>query len=130
MTPQTPTHAPGPIPTNEVATAVGSVTGGSPPPPEAGPGGPDGWPSIPGHEILCELGRGGMGVVYKAHHRLLDRVVAAKVVLHGEHSTGEARQRFLTEARAVARLCHPHIVQIHEIGEAGPLPYFTMEFCP
>ncbi|HWG42526.1 MAG TPA: protein kinase [Gemmataceae bacterium] len=85
------------------------------------------------YEILGELGRGGMGVVYKARHLKLQRVVALKMLLGGSFVTSEERARFRTEAEAVARLRHPNIVQIYEVGEhdvgAGlPRPYFTLEF--
>jgi hypothetical protein len=86
--------------------------------------------SIPGYLLLGELGRGGMGVVYKARQIGLDRVVALKAILHAAHAGSDALTRFHTEARAVARLIHPHIVQIHEIGEHNGLPFFSMEFCP
>lgn len=86
-------------------------------------------PTVPGHELLEELGRGGMGVVYKARRTALDRVVALKVVLHAEHAGSKAHARLWKEARAIARLQHPNIVQIYEVGEQEP-PYFSMEFCP
>lgn len=95
---------------------------------------PDKYPEVAGHEILGVLGRGGMGVVYKARQVKLNRLVALKMILGGEHAGPEQFDRFLVEARAVARLQHPHIVQIHEIGEwrggdmSTPLPYFSLEF--
>jgi tetratricopeptide (TPR) repeat protein/tRNA A-37 threonylcarbamoyl transferase component Bud32 len=84
--------------------------------------------SVPGFEILEELGRGGMGVVYKARHLRLKRIVALKMILAGAHASRDLIARFLTEAQAVAQLQHPHIVQIYEIGEQGGLPFFSLEF--
>ncbi len=86
------------------------------------------WPTVPGYEIIAELGRGGMGLVYHAKHVKFDRMVALKMILAGEHDGAEHTARFLTEARAVARLTHPNIVQIYEIGEHKELPYFSLEY--
>jgi tetratricopeptide (TPR) repeat protein/tRNA A-37 threonylcarbamoyl transferase component Bud32 len=78
-------------------------------------------------EILAELGRGGMGVVYKARHRTLKRIVALKMIGDGKYASREIRERFLIEAEAVARLHHPNIVQIHDTGEADGRPFVTLE---
>jgi WD40 repeat protein len=86
-------------------------------------------PAVPGYELLREIGRGGMGIVYLARHTRLDRPVALKMILAGGHA-GEAHLgRFQTEAHAIARLNHPNIVQIYEVGEHGGLPFFSLEFC-
>ncbi len=87
-------------------------------------------PSIPGYEITGVLGRGGMGIVYKARQAGLNRDVALKMILKGEHASASAVVRFLTEARAIAQLNHPNIVQVYEINENKDLPYFSLEFCP
>jgi hypothetical protein len=83
---------------------------------------------VPGYEIETVLGRGGMGVVYKARHLALKRTVALKMVLAGGHAGPQELARFRLEAEAVARLQHPNIVQIHEIGEADGHPYCALEF--
>jgi WD40 repeat protein len=84
--------------------------------------------SITGYDILGVLGRGGMGVVYKARHLALKRTVALKMVLAGGHAAPQELARFRLEAEAVARLSHPNIVQIHEVGEADGQPYCALEF--
>jgi serine/threonine protein kinase len=85
-------------------------------------------PVVPGYEIEDELGRGGMGVVYKARSFRLNRPVALKMILAGAHAGREAALRFLTEAEAGARLQHPNIVQIFHLDEYGGHPHFEMEF--
>jgi hypothetical protein len=86
-------------------------------------------PQVAGYSILGILGTGGMGVVYRAEQTALRRVVALKMILHGDYVGAEQRRRFQTEAEAIAALQHPHIVQVHEVGEHNGLPYFSMEFC-
>jgi serine/threonine protein kinase len=86
-------------------------------------------PTLPGdYEIVRELGRGGMGVVYLAKQKSLGREVAVKVLRPGEATFGPLVKRFLEEARHLAQLRHPNIVSIHEIGRADKEPYFTMDY--
>jgi serine/threonine-protein kinase len=86
--------------------------------------------TIAGYEVLEVLGRGAMGVVYKARHLRLDRLVAIKMILAGAHAGSGQLARFETEARAVAGLQHPNIVAIHEVGEHDGLPFLSLEYCP
>jgi eukaryotic-like serine/threonine-protein kinase len=87
-------------------------------------------PTIPGYLIEGELGRGAMGIVYLARQARLNRPCALKVILAGVHADPVATVRFLGEAEAVARLQHPHIVQIHHTGEADGLPFLELEYLP
>jgi serine/threonine protein kinase len=85
--------------------------------------------ALPGYELLGDLGRGGMGVVYRARQTNLNRVVALKMILAGGHAAASELARFRTEAEAIGRLQHPNIVQVHEVGEHEGRPFFSLEFC-
>jgi WD40 repeat protein/serine/threonine protein kinase len=85
-------------------------------------------PAIPGYEILDVLGKGGMGLVYKARHLTLKRTVALKVIRDSKHADRETVVRFRREAEAAARLLHPNIVQIYEVGEYEGCPYLSLEY--
>ena len=84
-------------------------------------------PVIPGYEMVRLLGRGGMGVVFLARSQKLGRLVAVKMIAHAEDA-GFLSRRFQTEAEAIARLQHPHIVQIFEVGEAGGRAFLVLEY--
>jgi serine/threonine-protein kinase len=84
---------------------------------------------VPGYEILEELGRGGMGVVYRAYHLKLKRGVALKMILSGGHAGAAELARFRAEAEAIARLQHPNFVQVYEVGECQGRPFLALEFC-
>ncbi len=85
-------------------------------------------PSIPGYEVLGVLGRGGMGVVYRARQLRLDRPCALKMILSGVHAGPEAAVRFLSEAQLIARLRHPNVVQIHALGAVDEGPFLELEY--
>ena len=85
-------------------------------------------PAVPGYEVQSVLGRGGMGVVYRARHVALNRTVALKMLLSGAYAAAGALARFRREAEAVAGLRHPHIVQVYDVGQVEGRPYYTMEF--
>jgi serine/threonine-protein kinase len=84
-------------------------------------------PQIPGYEVEAVLGRGGMGIVFRARHLRLNRLVALKMLLGGAYAGPQDLARFQREAEAEAGLRHPHIVQVHDVGEHDGRPYFTME---
>jgi hypothetical protein len=91
-------------------------------------------PTVPGYEVLEELGRGGMGIVYRARQLNPRRIVALKMIRAGEYAGAEQLARFRTEAEAIARLQHPAIIHIHQVGEwhpadgGHPLPFLTLEY--
>jgi WD40 repeat protein len=127
-----PTLAPAPPQESETLPPRAAFTG-SPPatlPPTDGSGtvAPAFTGAPGGYEILKELGRGGMGVVYLVRDLKLQRLVALKMILHGSHAGAADLTRFLHEAEAIAQLQHPNIVQLFESGQYQGLPYFTLEY--
>jgi serine/threonine protein kinase len=95
--------------------------------PDVFPFSPGVLPVLSGYEVVGEIGRGGMGVVYKARQLSLNRPVALKMLQHGALAGASERSRFQAEAQAVGRLQHPNIVQVYEVAEQDGRPYFTME---
>jgi serine/threonine protein kinase len=87
-------------------------------------------PSLPGYELLEELGRGGMGVVYKARQTRLNRLVAVKMLPSGAAVSHHELERFRAEAETLARLHHPNIVTIYDVGEHDGRPFFVLEYIP
>ncbi len=85
-------------------------------------------PQVPGYEILAEVARGNMGVVYKARQVAQDRIVALKMLLLASFTGEEEIARFRNEAECITRLLHPNIVQVYDVGDVGGHPYFAMEF--
>ena len=84
-------------------------------------------PRVPGYDVVALLGRGGMGVVYKARHLRLNRFVALKMLITGGYAGPHERTRFQREAEAIASLRHPNIIHVHDVGDHDGWPYFTME---
>jgi tetratricopeptide (TPR) repeat protein/tRNA A-37 threonylcarbamoyl transferase component Bud32 len=84
-------------------------------------------PDIPGYDVQAILGRGGMGVVYKARHSRLNRLVALKMLQAGAYAGAQERARFQREAQVVAGLRHANIVQVYDVGDHDRCPFFTME---
>ncbi|MBX7106301.1 MAG: serine/threonine-protein kinase [Gemmataceae bacterium] len=117
---QTMADAPAPAP-SPTATCRPSTTGGDAPTQLA-------VPEVPGYELLGELGRGGVGVVFKARHLALNRVVALKLIRSSE-ARAKDQVRFQAEAEAAAALQHPNVAQIYETGRYESRPYIAMEFC-
>src|SRR5262249_14069006 len=115
-----------------VCTGANQVTEEIPPLPELAAGADQVRPGqlLTGFEILEELNRGGMGVIFKARQRGLNRLVALKVISPEQLSRPETRHRFQREVRAVALLNHPNIVTAYQTDLEGPLPYLAMEFVP
>ena len=97
--------------------AMSSNVPGQPPPADFGK-----------YELLGELGRGGMGVVYRARQKDLDRTVALKMILGSHLASEEQRARFQAEARMAAGLRHPNIIPVHEAGTLDGHPYFAMQY--
>ena len=104
----------------------------SPVGPETPPPGPsdEPWPVVPGYEVLGEIGRGGMGVVYKARHLKLNRLTALKVIRKERLAHPDAVRRFRREAQAAARLSHPNIVLVYECDQDGDTHFLAMEYVP
>ena len=101
-----------------------------PPPEQTGPYTPEepALPQVPGYEVEAVLGRGGMGIVFRARHLRLNRPVALKMLLAGEYAGPQERARFQREAEAVAGLRHENIVRVYDVGDHEGRPFFTMEY--
>jgi serine/threonine protein kinase len=111
------------VPARVAEIAAGLLTAPNAPWPDC-----DSAPAIPGYEIIGFLGRGGMGVVYKAFHEPLQRIVALKMISTGFRAKPDELARFRTETEAIAALQHPGIVQIYDVGEHDGRPYCALEY--
>ena len=116
--------APTSVPSGRPSVPTGDETIGL----EAPAAAPAELPAVAGYEVLAELGRGAMGVVYQARQLRPNRVVALKMVLAGAHAASSDLRRFLAEAEAAAQLQHANIVQVHEVGSHGGLPFISLEY--
>jgi WD40 repeat protein/tRNA A-37 threonylcarbamoyl transferase component Bud32 len=118
-----------PLPPTDIEEPAKHV--GAPPVQKALPsGGAPDLPTVRGYVVLEKLSQGGMGIVYKARQLGFNRIVALKMIRSHFRNDPEFRVRFANEAEAIARLQHPHIVQVFQVGEHENVPYFSMEFCP
>jgi WD40 repeat protein len=125
-----PTHVPLP-PSGDAPQVDVPTTRASPGPRQPFPQSPAaalGPPTLPGYEILGELGRGGMGVVYKARHLHLNRLVALKFINPNRFPNPDAVRRFHREAQAAARLSHPNVVTVYDAGQHEATHYLSLEY--
>ena len=123
MTPRFPAEPAGP---NDMTLVGGRVSFTSSTPLPSG----ERFPRLPGYAIECELGRGGMGVVYRASQDRLNRTVAVKMLLQSDAADLSDVMRFRSEAEAVAAISHPHVVEVYESGQFEGRSYFAMEYLP
>lgn len=98
--------------------------------PKDGTAGPEPLPTVAGYEVVAELGRGGMGIVYQARDVTLGRLVAVKMMRPEVARLPTERQRFLREAQSMAALEHENLISIYQVGERDGLPFFIMPFLP